>query len=88
MSEIQDRLIEALDYLDLTAPQLERRTGIKSTAWRNIRNSEMRVNEDHMTGLKAVAPEFVYWVVTGEELPESGQISPRTAETHQKLKEG
>lgn len=44
--------------------------------WRNLKNTATRVNEDHLEGLKKICPQYIYWVMTGEELPESGQIKP------------
>ncbi|MCQ8128311.1 hypothetical protein [Methylomonas rivi] len=76
MSDIKTRLLKAIESLDLTFPQLERRTGIKAMKWRNLKNTATRVNEDHLEGLKKICPQYIYWVMTGEELPESGQIRP------------
>ncbi|OAI25062.1 hypothetical protein A1355_20025 [Methylomonas koyamae] len=85
MSEIRERLIIALKAIDLTNPALERKTGVKDKDWVSVRNRRVRVNEDHMEGLKTVGPQYVYWVMTGETIPEAGQISPELEETRQKL---
>lgn len=86
MEKIIDRLITALDYTELSNPALEKKTGVKAESWKSVRNRKIRTNEDHMEGLKIVCPNFVYWVMTGEELPEAGQISPMTEEARVKLK--
>lgn len=85
MNNIKTRLLKALEFIDLTNPALERKTGIKETAWRNLKNSNVRVNEDHLEGLKIVGPQYIYWVMTGETIPEAGQISPEMEETRKKL---
>jgi len=38
---------------------------------------------DEIEGLISVWPEYAYWLVTGLELPESGQISPLTKKAAQ-----
>lgn len=88
METIRDRAIKALDFTMLKNPGLESKTGIKSMDWANLRNKKVRLNEDHIEGLKIVAPEFIYWIMTGKELPEAGQISPELEETRQKLQTG
>ncbi len=87
MSEIRERLIKALEKIDYTNPALERKTGIKASDWVSVRNRRVRVNEDHIEGLKVVGPEYIYWVMTGITIPEAGQISPELEETRQKLKQ-
>lgn len=87
MSEVRERLIKALEFIDYTNPALERKTGVKATDWVSVRNRRVRVNEDHLTGLKTVGPQFIYWVMTGETIPDAGQISPELEETRQKLGE-
>lgn len=85
MSEIRERLITALKAIDLTNPALERKTGVKDKDWVSVRNRRVRVNEDHIEGLKLVGPQYVYWVMTGETIPEAGQVSPDLEATRQKL---
>lgn len=85
MSQIQERLIAALKEVDLTNPALERKTGIKDKDWVSVRNKRVRVNEDHIEGLKLVCPQYIYWIMTGETIPDAGQISPELEETRQKL---
>ena len=88
METIRDRAIKALDFTMLKNPGLESKTGIKSMDWANLRNKKIRLNEDHIECLKVVAPEFIYWIMTGKVLPEAGQISPELEDTRQKLQTG
>jgi hypothetical protein len=88
MKTIRDRAIKALDFIMLKNPALEAKTGIKANDWSALRNSRVRLNEDHIEGLKIVAPEFIYWIMTGETMPEAGQTSPELEEIRQNLKTG
>ena len=88
MSSIRDRAIKALDFIMLKNPALEVKTGIKASDWSALRNKRVRLNEDHMEGLKIVTPEFIYWIMTGETMPEAGQTSPELEEIKQNLKTG
>jgi len=88
METIRDRAIKALDFSMLKNPALEAKTGIKAMDWGNLRNKKIRLNEDHIEGLKKITPEFIYWIMTGEILPECGQISPELEETRQNLETG
>lgn len=68
-----------MDYLQLSTTELEKQTGVDRYKWGNLRNKEnLRANEEHLEGIKKIAPEFIYWVVTGQELPAAGQIKPST----------
>jgi len=88
MKTIRDRAIKALDFSMLKNPALEAKTGIKANDWSALRNKRVRLNEDHIEGLKKITPEFIYWIMTGEILPECGQISPELEETRQNLGTG
>lgn len=88
MSNIHERFTEALDFIGLSNPVLERKTGIKSTVWANVRNSKSRYNEDHLETINKLCPEFAYWIATGQTLEEVGQISPEIELARQNLKTG
>ncbi|MCW8965142.1 MAG: DNA-binding protein [Candidatus Pacearchaeota archaeon] len=78
MSTIRERVIEVLEFKDLKSRDLEAATGIDRYRWDNFRNKGQKTTEEHLAGLEKVVPEFIYWIVTGNELPEAGQISPMT----------
>lgn len=44
--------------------------------WGNIRGRKQKVNEDYLEALSRVFPQYFYWIMTGEMIPEAGQISP------------
>lgn len=84
---MRERIIEIIEGNQLDNKFLESKTGIKATTWGNLRTRKQRANEEHIKAIVDLYPEFAYWITTGKEIPEAGQISPRTAETHQKLKQ-
>lgn len=88
METIRERAIKALNYTRLKNPGLEARTGIKANDWSSLRNRKVRLNEDHIEGLKIVVPEFIYWIMTGNVIPEAGQISPEIEKNRVNLKTG
>lgn len=88
METIRDRAIKALDFSMLKNPALEAKTGVKASDWSSLRNKKVRLNEDHIEGIKRITPEFIYWIMTGNVLPEAGQISPELEETRQNLRTG
>ncbi len=88
MNTIRDRAIKALDFTELKNPGLEAKTGIKANDWSALRNKRVRLNEDHIEGIKKLTPEFIYWIMTGETMPECGQISPQIEESRKKLNTG
>lgn len=55
---------------------MEAVTGVRSDVWKTIVRGTQRVNEDHINGIANAYPEYVYGIVTGQTLPEVGQISP------------
>lgn len=85
MSNINKRFNFLLDFMGLSNPVLERHTGIKATTWANVRNGKTRINEDHLEAIKGMWPQYAYWILTGQTIPEAGQISPELEETRQKL---
>jgi len=73
---MKDRIKEVRNALKISQRKLGEITGIDRDVWRNIEYGKQRVNEDHLAALEKVAPQYIYWIVTGKTLPESGQISP------------
>lgn len=76
---IKERLITILKYEDIKNPRLEELTGISRYTWQNIRNKpEREIKEEEITAIGNAFPEYRWWILTGEEMPEVGQISPMT----------
>ena len=77
MESTVDRFLVIFEHERLTAPWLEKSTGVEATRWRNIKQRKvMRTSE--LDSVVKLFPEYAYWLATGDELPEAGQISPMT----------
>jgi hypothetical protein len=77
-SSPNDRLSLWMDMERIKSPFLEQRTGIKADRWRCIKSGRTELRASEIQALKKVCPEYCYWLATGEELPEAGQVSPMT----------
>lgn len=70
------RLLSTLEKINFN--ELSRRTGIDRKRIENIINKKAKVRHEDIELLGHAWPEYRYWIAYGEELPESGQISPIT----------
>lgn len=87
--KISDRAKEVLKWEKVTNKTLEEKTGISRDTWSAMRNGRIRINEDHLEAINNLWPKYSYWIMTGEELPEAGQISPMTEQIRlDSIKEG
>lgn len=73
-----ERLALLMECERLKTPFLEQRTGIKSDRWKNVKAGKSELRAVEIEALHNICPEYCYWLATGEELPECGQISPMT----------
>lgn len=67
--------------------QLEEATGLDRNIWISLRYGRQRVNEDHIEAVRKLWPQFSYWLISGETIPEAGQISPHEANPYPKVAE-
>lgn len=81
-----ERLALLMDLEKLKSPFLEERTGIKADRWKNVKAGKAELRATDIEALATVCPEYCYWLATGQELPEAGQISPLTKKAQQNLK--
>lgn len=83
---IKERLITILKIEELKNPQLEELTGISRYTWQNIRNKpEREIKEEEINAVADLFKEYRYWLISGDELPEAGQISPMTKAAQKEL---
>jgi hypothetical protein len=69
-----------------TGPQeLARLTEIPVDRWKNIRCGRVRASTEELDACTALWSEYAYWLITGNTLPEAGQISPEIEETRKNL---
>jgi transcriptional regulator with XRE-family HTH domain len=82
---IRERLLEVIKKAGLSNEDLEKETDISAGKWANLRTKKQRANEDHIRAICNLYPEYAYWITTGLEIPQGGQISPITEATRQNL---
>lgn len=69
-----------------TGPQeLARLTEIPVDRWKNIRRGRVRASTEKLDACTPLWPEYGYWLITGNTLPEAGQISSEIEETRKNL---
>lgn len=85
MDETVNRFLFLMENEGIKMPWLEERTGIEAQRWHTIKKRKvMRTSE--LDAITALWPEYAYWLVSGQELPEAGQISPMTKKAQRDLK--
>jgi transcriptional regulator with XRE-family HTH domain len=84
-NEIKERIRLVREKLGMTPREIEKETGVDRYTWTSVERGKQRVNEDHLKAIQKIAPQYLYWVMTGETLPESGQISPEIEEKCEEL---
>lgn len=75
---IKERVITILSRSKVRLPRLEALTGISRYTWANLKNpsKSREIKEEEILAIAKVFPQFRWWLLTGEELPEIGQFSP------------
>lgn len=78
---IKDRLI-SLFNAKRTSVWFEKETGIDRYRWGNIRSGKARLSDAEIEAVVKIFPQYALWLVSGEVIPESGQVSPDYERTH------
>lgn len=75
---IKERVITILSWTDIRLPKLEEMTGISRYTWSNLKNpsKNREIKEEEILAIAKVFPQFRWWILTGEVMPEIGQTSP------------
>ena len=81
MSSFLDRLKEVTKSEGLTREDLAEKIGVRYTRINNVMNGRGNIKSEEIELIGKAFPNFKYWLVFGEELPEAGQISPMTKRT-------
>ncbi|HGM6963810.1 helix-turn-helix transcriptional regulator [Pseudomonas aeruginosa] len=84
---IKARVIEILKSSGIRLPELEARTGISRYTWNNLKNParNREIKEEEILAIAEVFPQYRWWIITGEVMPEVGQTSPEYDEAHSNL---
>ncbi len=83
---IKDRLISLFDS-ERTTVWFEKQTGIGRYRWQNIKSGKARLTDAEIEAVMEIFPHYRWWLMTGEVMPESGQVSPDYEEANGKLKQ-
>lgn len=84
MNNAEDRALLLIEKAKLA--DLDRQGETSYTRWQSIKRGRARVGAIEMEILGRVFPQYRWWLMTGEEQPEMGQISPATEEMRDTLK--
>lgn len=82
---INQRVRELRDHLGYGRQEFADKTGIKKATVENIERELQKINGDQISAIVETFPEYAYWLTTGKELPEVGQISPMTEKTRHEM---
>lgn len=87
MSSAAERIRQIREKLGLGRQAFADQTGIEKKTIENIELGKQKVYAWHIEAIAAKWPQYAYWLVTGQTIPEAGQISPNDAENIPKKKE-
>ena len=76
-----------LKHSGMKLPQLEELTGISRYTWSNLKNpaKSREIKAEEIEAIVKLYPQFALWIVSGNEHPECGQVSPEYELANRKL---
>nr|WP_090448076.1 DNA-binding protein [Pseudomonas benzenivorans] len=84
MSEgISDRGLQLLELASLK--ELAESGSTDYVRWQNIKRGKARIGANEVEILGRVFPQYRWWLMTGEVMPEHGQTSPSYDEANRNL---
>lgn len=84
MDEI-DRLDLLFKFTDRSKKSVLEEAGVSYARFADVQRRKVALRASELTAIASCFPEYQYWLVFGEELPEAGQISPMTKEARERL---
>jgi hypothetical protein len=75
---ITERLNAIIEEEGANRPFLEKQTGIKAKRWTNVQSGQAKAYAEEIEAIAKIWPKYAYWLTTGKEIEEAGQISPLT----------
>lgn len=88
---IRENLIALIDCLGSSEKfrfsEFSDQTGVKREALKQFYHGKQKLNNEQLDLINKAFPQYRFWLVSGEVIPEAGQISPELEETAVKLKE-
>ncbi len=82
---LNERIRTLRESLQLGRQAFCEEIGLKRQDLQNIELKRQRAPSWIIEKASEVFPEYSYWLATGKELPEAGQISPMTEEMREQL---
>ena len=67
--------------------ELDRLGSTSYTRWQNIKRGRARLGAEEVEILAKAFPQYRWWLISGEVMPETGQVSPGYEEANGKLKQ-
>lgn len=83
---MKKRLKAIIVHSEMKLPAISQKTGIPLGRLKSAIYSDTRINEEIIGVVKTLWPEFLYWFISGETLPECGQTSPAEEEVKEAQK--
>lgn len=78
ISQTGERIREIRESQDMGRQQFADITGIAKKTIENTEAGRQRATEQALAAIAKQWPQYALWLLTGEERPELGQISPAT----------
>ena len=82
---INKRIRILREHLEMGRSEFAEKTGIRKAILINIEQEKQKVYGWHCESIGKEFPEYAYWLTTGLEIPQAGQISPMTETSRQNL---
>ena len=86
MNSANERFKLLVEAEGIKLPWLANETGIDRDRWNSVKHSKAKMAASEIEALDKIWPDYSYWLATGKELPEAGQISPMTKKAQRNLK--
>ena len=83
MKDINNRALLLLGTLSLS--DLAVTNSKEYVRWQNVKRGGARITATEIEELGRIFPNYRYWLISGEVIPEAGQTSPSYDEAKEKL---
>lgn len=86
MESIQSRARTLIDKAGID--RLVRHGEISHSRWQSVRYKDIRMSTEELEVLQSLFPHYRLWLISGEVMPEAGQVSPDFEEARSQSKLG
>lgn len=81
MESIQGRARTLIDKAGID--RLVRHGEISHSRWQSVRYKDIRMSTEELEVLQGLFPQYRLWLISGDVMPECGQVSPAYEEANQ-----